>query len=256
MAGLTVVGSVGSTNTVPIEQAGSTVAVTVDTLLAAETIDVLSASGAASDTDTILTGQGTNVLTRQTLAALWTWIAGRLSRLQKPVLEVTANLTVDATYCGKILVVTSAGVTISPNYALMGAGFECEIVTSGSGTVTWGAGVTATNGGTGLGVGAYAKFMTFRSSAGNIVLASVGTASGGGVSLPGTISGLTPGVVTSTTLAFTWTAPSSGGAVSYSGPVPGDRGRIVDAGAGHQRGQRDAVRAGIEHPVTTSRWRG
>ena len=121
----------------------------------------------------------------------------------------------DATYCGKILVVTSAGVTISPNYALMGAGFECEIVTSGSGTVTWGAGVTATNGGTGLGVGAYAKFMTFTSSAGNIVLASVGTASGGGVSLPGTISGLTPGAVTSTTLAFTWTAPSSGGAVSY-----------------------------------------
>ena len=57
--------------------------------------------------------------------------------------------------------------------------------------------------------------MTFTSSAGNIVLASVGTASGGCVSLPGTISGLTPGAVTSTTLAFTWTAPSSGGAVSY-----------------------------------------
>ena len=85
VAGLTVVGSVGSTDTVPIEQAGSTVAVTVDTLLAAETIDVLSASGAASDTDTILTGQGTNVLTRQTLAALWTWIAGHLPGFKKPV---------------------------------------------------------------------------------------------------------------------------------------------------------------------------
>ena len=100
--------------------------------------------------------------------------------------------------------------------------------------------MTATNGGTGLGVGAYAKFMTFTSSAGNIVLASVGTASGGGVSLPGTISGLTPGAVTSTTLAFTWTAPSSGGAVGSSTRYqsPGDRGRIVDAGAGHRRGQR------------------
>ena len=212
---LTVVSSVGATDTVPIGQSGSTVAVTVATLLDAETIDLLTAAGGASDTDTFLTGQGSNVLTRQTLAALWTWMQGHLPGYKLPVLEVMANLTVDATYNGKILVVTSAGVTISPNYALMGAGFECEIVTSGSGTVTWGGGVTATNGGTGLPVGAYAKFMAFTSSAGNVVLASVGTASGGGVSLPGAISGLTAGAVTSTTLAFTWTAPSSGGAVTY-----------------------------------------
>jgi hypothetical protein len=215
IGGLTVVSAVGATDLVPIEQTGSTVAVTTAALLNAETIDLLTASGAASDTDTFLTGQGTNVLTRQTLAAVWTWLQTHIPGYKLPVLEVTANLTVDATYAGKILVVTSAGVTISPNYTLMGAGFECEIVTSGSGTVTWGGGVTATNGGTGLPVGAYAKFLAFSSSAGNVVLASVGTASGGGVSPPGPISALTAGAATSTTLAFTWSAPSSGGAVTY-----------------------------------------
>ena len=106
-------------------------AVTVATLLDSETIDLLTAAGAASDTDTFPTGQGSNVLTRQTLAALWAWVQGHLPSYKLPVLEVTANLTVDATYNGKILVVTSAGVVISPNYALMGAGFACEIVTSG-----------------------------------------------------------------------------------------------------------------------------
>ena len=250
------VGSVGSTDTVPIGQSGTTVAVTVATLLNAETIDVLSASGAASDTDTLLTGQGTNVLTRQTLAALWTWVTSHIPGYKVPVLEVTANLTVDATYNGKILVVTAAGVTISPNYTLMGAGFECEIVTSGSGTVVWGGGVTATNGGSGLPVGAYAKFVAFISSAGNVVLASVGTASGGGVSLPGAITGLTLGATTSTTLAYSWTAPSTGGAATYfAAAVPGDRNKPLDGGAGDKRGQRDADRAGVQHASTMCRWR-
>ena len=66
----------------------------------------------------------------------------------------------------------------------MGAGFECEVVTSGSGTVVWGSGVTATNGASGLPVSSYAKLMAFTSSAGNVVLASVGAASGSGVSVP------------------------------------------------------------------------
>ena len=215
---LTVVTNVGTADLVPISQAGTAVAVTTANLMAAETIDQLSASGAASDTDTLLTGQGTNVMTRQTMAAIWAWLKTHLPGYQVPVQEIVRNTTIDGTYNGNILVVTAAGVVLTPNYTLMGAGFACEIVTSGSGTVTWGSGVTATNGNAGLGVGTYAKLVAFTSSAGNVVLASVGSPAAGGAAAPGAISGLTLGATTSTTLAFTWTAPSSGGTATYYAP--------------------------------------
>ena len=173
-----------------------------------------------------------------------------------PVLEVTANLTVDATYNGKILVVTSAGVTISPNFALMGAGFECEIVTSGSGTVTWGGGVTATNGGTGLPVGAYAKFMAFTSSAGNVVLASVGTASGGGV--VAARHDKRPDArrdhVNHAGVHLDRAIERRRGQL-LPGPIPGHRGRIVDRGAGHQRAPARRCPGWHRAPSTMFRWR-
>ena len=69
-------------------------------------------------------------------------------------------------------------------------------------------------------------------------------------SLPGSISGLTPGAVTSTTLAFTWTAPSTGGAVSYYQVQYRVTGAgIVDAAPGTTSASLTLVRAGIEHPV-------
>jgi hypothetical protein len=204
VSALELVTSVVSSDTVPIGQSGTTVAVTVATLFGGETIDLLAAAAAASDTDTFMVGQGTNVLTRQTLSAVWTYLQAKLPNYKVPVQEITANKTLDATYNGQILVVTAAGVTLTPNFLLMGSGFECEVVTSGSGTVVWGAGIIATNGGTGLSAAnAYAKLLAFTSSAGSVVLASVGAASsGGGVAAPGPITGLTLGTVTSSSLAF------------------------------------------------------
>lgn len=145
------------------------------------------------------------------------YLQGKIPGYKIPVQEITASKTLDATYSGQILVVTGAGVTLTPNYLLMGPGFECEIVTCGSGTVIWGAGITATNGGTGLpSANAYAKLIALTSSAGNIALACVGSASSGGsVAAPGPISALTLGTVTSSSLAFSWTAPTTGGTATY-----------------------------------------
>lgn len=216
LAALASVTSMAGTDEVGIVQGGDDKTITLANLLNAETIDLLTASGAASDTDTIMTAQGGgNILTRQTLAALWSWVATHIPGYKMPVLEITGNLTVDATYNGKILVVTAPGVVISPNFSLMGSGFECEIVTSGAGTVVWGMGVTATNGASGLPVSSYANLLAFTSSAGNVVMASIGVSSGSGVSVPGSISGLTFGSATASTLAFTWSAPSSGGSATY-----------------------------------------
>ena len=181
LAALASVLTMASTDEVGIVQGGNDKVITLQNMLNGETIDLLVASGAASDTDTFMTGQGgSNVLTRQTLAGLWSWIVTHLPGYKVPVLEITANLTVDATYNGKIVVVTGAGVVISPNFSLMGSGFECEIVTSGVGTVVWGSGVTATNGASGMPVSSYSKLLAFTSSAGSVVMASVGVASGSG----------------------------------------------------------------------------
>ncbi len=85
---LDVVSSVTSTDTVPIGQGGSTVAVTLQTLLNPETIDLLATANPAADTDTFPSGQGSNVLLRQTLAAVWSLMA---SRRHQPAVELTAN---------------------------------------------------------------------------------------------------------------------------------------------------------------------
>lgn len=238
---LGVVTSISPTDTIPIGHNGSTVAVTAQTFNAglatevaavsavasaasttlseAVTIDLLSAAAPASDTDTFMAGQGSNILVRQTLVGLWTWVQSHLPGYLAPVLEITANLTVDSSHRGKILVVTGAGITISANFALMGSGFACDIVTSGAGTVVWGSGVTATNGGSGLPAGSYARLLAYTSvGGGNVVLAAVGTASSGtgsAAAVPGAVTGLTLGTITASSLAFTWIAPSSGGAVTY-----------------------------------------
>ena len=100
-------------------------------------------------------------------------------------------------------------MNFSANFGLMGSGFECEIVTSAGGSVIWGSGIVATNGGTGLAGSSYAKLVGFTSSVGNTVLACAGSASpGGSVSAPGTISNLAAAAITASSITYTWNAPS------------------------------------------------
>ena len=174
ISGLPLATSVSPSNLVPVSQGGTNAAVTLTTFNA-ETIDLLGAATAAADTDTFMVGQGSNVLVRQTMAAIWTYLQGKIPGYKVPVREIVSSTTLDATCNGQILVVTGASVTLTPNYLLMGPGFECEIVTAGSGTVIWGPGITATNGGTGLSsANAYARLIALTSSAGTVVLAFAG----------------------------------------------------------------------------------
>ena len=92
---LSVVNSVGASDLVPIGQNGSTVAVAYSTLLDAETIDQLNSANPAADTDTFFTGQGSNVMGRQTLAAVWALIASHLPSWHRNVVELTTNTTLD-----------------------------------------------------------------------------------------------------------------------------------------------------------------
>lgn len=63
---------------IAISQNGAEFAIPYADLIDGATIGLLLAAGPASDTDTLLTGQGSNILQRQTLGALWAWMAGHL----------------------------------------------------------------------------------------------------------------------------------------------------------------------------------
>jgi hypothetical protein len=214
---LPVVTSAPETSLVPIGQGGSTVAITLANLLDGVTVAEMAVSAAAADTDTFPTDQGSGTLSRQTLAAVWTWVAGHLPGYKRPVLEVSASRTLDATCNGLVLVVTGAGVVLTPNAAAMGSGFQCEVVTAGAGSVTWGAGITATNGAVGLmSANLSATVIVVASSAGTLVLACTGAAATtAAVAAPGPVTGLTLSTVTAASLALSWAAPATGGAATY-----------------------------------------
>jgi hypothetical protein len=102
-----------TTDNVVMVQGGTADLVPYSQFLNANTITDLAAAGPAGSTDTLMVGQGTNVLTRQTLGAVWTWLQTQIPAYKFPVIEVTANTTIDATFNGKILIVSASGVTLT-----------------------------------------------------------------------------------------------------------------------------------------------
>ena len=208
--------AMAATDSVGVVVSGVDSTITLQNLLNPETIDQLTAAGSASDTDTFMVGQGSNVLVRQTLSAVWAWLQTNLPGYRPPTIQISVNTAIDATFNGKILVVTASSVTLTPNLGLMGDGFRCEIITTAGGSVVWGSGVVATNGGTGLPGSSYAKLIGLTETGVSLVLAATGSAaSSGTVSAPGAITGLTAAAETQSTITYTWTAPATGGAATY-----------------------------------------
>jgi hypothetical protein len=208
---LDVVSSVTSTDTVPIGQSGSTVAVTLQTLLNPETIDLLATANPAADTDTFPSGQGSNVLLRQTLAGVWSLIASHLPDYHQPVVELTANTNLDGSTHNNRLLICSQGITITPT-GTMGSGFVCDVVNVSGSNVTLGAGITTSNAGNVLPTGESARIVSATYSGGTVNFATLSAGSGGAApATPGQVTGLAASGATSSTMTLSWSAPSSGG---------------------------------------------
>jgi len=208
---LPVVTSVASNNTVPIGQSGSTVAVTLQTLLNPETIDLLAAANPAADTDTFPSGQGGNVLLRQTLAGVWSLMASHLPGYHQPVVELTANTNLDGSTHNNRLLICSQGLTITPT-GTMGSGFVCDVVNVSGSNVILGGGITTSNAGNVLPTGESARIVSATYSGGTVNFATLSAGSGGPApSAPGQVTGLTTSGATSSTMTLSWTAPGSGG---------------------------------------------
>jgi hypothetical protein len=141
----------------------------INALLAGETVDQLQPAAAVADTDSVAVDQGGSSLVRQTMAAIWTYIEGKLPIATPRVVELTTNTVLDATAHNDAILVCSQPLTLSANFANMGSGFTCEVLNLSSGVVTMGTGITVGSGLTGLPTQMAARLVAVTYSGGNLV---------------------------------------------------------------------------------------
>lgn len=208
-------------------------------LLDGQTVDELQAAAIARDTDSFPVDQGGATLLRQTMAAVWTYIAAKLPIATQRVVELTADTVLDATAHNDAILVCSLPLTLTAHFANMGSGFACDVLNLSTGNVTMGTGITVGSGGGTLGPGLTAHLVAVTYSAGNLVYWSGNTmsniSSGGSVVSSGGSTISSGGSVISSggsagsnaTLTFV-TAPSG----SYSAGQTGvGVNAILDAGS-------------------------
>jgi hypothetical protein len=204
----------------------------ISTLLGGETVGELQPAALAADTDSLAVDQGGTALVRQTMAAIWSYVQGKLPMALRPVVELTTNTVLDAAAHNHAILVCSQPVTLSANFENMGSGFVCDVLNLSSGVVTMGTGITVGSGVTGLPAQMAARIVAVSYSGGNLVFwagtqaagsSSSGTTTSGGSSVSSGGSSVTSGgsSVTSggssTTVTVTFvTAPSGSYAVNQA----------------------------------------
>ena len=176
-------------------------------LLNGQTVDELQAATIIHDTDSFPIDQGGTTLLRQTMAAVWTYIAAKLPIATQRVVELTTNTVLDATSHNGAILVCSQPITLTANFANMGSGFACEVLNLSSGAVTMGTGITVGSGNTSLPAQMAAHLSAITYSGGNLVFWEGAPGSGSS----GTTSSGT------TTVSSGGSTTSSGGSAVTSG---------------------------------------
>jgi hypothetical protein len=163
------VSSIGASDYVAIWQNGATAWMPYGQFLGGQTIDQLPAAGPAADSDQILVAQGGNALNVQSFSALWTYMQAKLPSFKPGVVELTSNTVLDATEHNARILVASAPITLTANFANMGSGFSCTLVNLAAGSVMMGTGITSGSGATILPPGASATLLGLAYSGGSLV---------------------------------------------------------------------------------------
>jgi fibronectin type 3 domain-containing protein len=197
---------------VGVSQGGADHAITYANFIDGETVDAVQPAAAARDTDVVLVGQGASIILAQPMAAIWSWIAAKLPTYRAPVLELTANTALDVTTHNGRILICSLPLTLTANLPAMGSGFTCDVINLSSGVVTL-SGIQTTSGGSVVPVGQSARILTGTYSGGTIALAQISAAQS--TAVPGQVTGVTIGAVTSASLAVSWTAPAGAPPTSY-----------------------------------------
>jgi hypothetical protein len=213
---LSSVPSIGATDLIAISQSGGDHTITYQNLLDGLTIDLAQPAVPASDTDTFWVAQGSSTMLRQTFAAIWSWLTPKLPSYKMPVVELTTNTTLDGTIHNGRILICSQPITLSPASLNMGSGFHCDVINLSSGIVTFASGITTSSGVPTLLNGQSASLRVASYSGGTIIFATTaGGASGGPApAVPGQVINLVTSNPTANGVSLSWSAPTSGGAVS------------------------------------------
>lgn len=201
-----------SQDLVAISQSGVDCAISYAALIDGQTIDAAQPAAPAQDSDTLWVAQGSSTMVRQNLSALWSWIAGKLPAIKQPVVELSVDTTLDATVHNARILVCSQPLSLQAVAANMGSGFACDVLNMSSGAVTLGGGFVTSSGESLIPPGQSAAVRCVTYSVGAVVYATV-SALGGTSSPPATVSGLSVGDTTTTSVALAW-QPATG-ASSY-----------------------------------------
>jgi hypothetical protein len=213
VSSLPLVTTLAAQDLVAVNQNGSDCAITLANFLDGQTIDMAQAAALASDTDTFWVAQGTSTMLRQTLSAVWTWMTTKLPGYKLPVVEISANTTLDGSvHNGRILVCTAA-LTLSPAPVNMGSGFQCDVINLSASDISLATGITTSSGLSILSSGQCMRLYAASYSGGTIVYGWMGGITSQGVA-PGAITDLSSDGQTTTSVSLTWSVPSSGGSIA------------------------------------------
>jgi hypothetical protein len=168
-AAATATSTVGASDYVALWQNGALAWMPYGEFLGGETINQLPAAGPAADSDQLMVAQGGNSLSVQSFGAIWSYVQGKLPSVQDGVVELTTNTVLDATQHNNRVLIASAPLTLTANFANMGAGFGCTLVNLAAGNVVMGTGISSGSGGTVLPPGAMATLLGLSYSGGSLV---------------------------------------------------------------------------------------
>lgn len=195
-----------------ISQAGTMFSATISSILDGVTLSQAACAVPPSDTDTFWVGQDGDTMVRQTLGSLSSWLSARFLAASATVLEVTSNLTLDATLHNNTILVCSKPLVLSRGSGGSLSGFRCDVINVSSGDVTLASGVTTSSGATTLASGQSMRFYGLQYSGGNLLYAALGSTSPI-TSPPGSPTNLVATAVSSTSVQLSW-APPTGGATA------------------------------------------
>jgi hypothetical protein len=161
--------SIGATDYVAIWQNGANAWMPYGQFLGGQTINQLPAAGPAADSDELLVAQGSDSLSVQSFASIWTYLQAKLPSYKTGIVELTTNTVLDGTSHNNRVLVASAPLTLTANFSNMGSGFACTLINLSAGSITMGTGISSGSGGTSLPPGAAASLTGISYSGGSLV---------------------------------------------------------------------------------------
>jgi len=161
--------SIGASDYVAIWQNGANAWMPYGQFLGGQTINQLPAAGPAADSDELLVAQGSDSLSVQSFGSIWTYLQAKLPSYKPGVVELTGNTVLDATSHNGRILIASAPLTLTANFANMGSGFSCTLINLSAGSVEMGTGISSGSGVASLPPGSAASLVGFSYSGGSLV---------------------------------------------------------------------------------------